>query len=100
MRSEKMDHHDDIVKRDWWIPLTVGSVVVVVLALAAALFLGQRGQEDPAAATPLVSRIGLAARAALVAWDPTPTTSRRPEPSFSRSSPPGAATCPPRPGRP
>ena len=67
MGSKNTGHHDDISNRDWWIPLTVGSVAVVVLALAAAVFLGQQGQETPAVAAPLVSRIGLAARAALVA---------------------------------
>jgi len=67
MRSKKMSHHDDIGKRDWWIPLTTGSLTVVVLALAAAVFLGQSGQEPPVTAAPLASRIGLAARAALVA---------------------------------
>ena len=66
MKSKKMGHHDDISNRDWWIPLTVGSVGVVVIALTAAVFLGQRGQEDPAVAAPLASRIGLAARAELL----------------------------------
>jgi len=52
----------------WWLPLAVASAVVVVIALAAAVILGERGEEAVSRpAAPLASRIGLAARAALVA---------------------------------
>lgn len=67
MGSTHETHRDDFTGRDWWMPLAAGSALVVVLALAAALILGQRGQEHAAATAPLASRIGLAARAALVA---------------------------------
>jgi hypothetical protein len=52
----------------WWFPVAVTSAGLVVIALVAAVFLGQRDAapvEETAA--PLTSRIGLAARAALVA---------------------------------
>lgn len=67
MGSTNEDHRDDLAGRDWWISLTAGSALVVVLALAAALILGQRGQAPAEPTAPLTSRIGLAARAALVA---------------------------------
>ena len=53
---------------NWWLPLAVASAALVVVALGAAIFLGERGAETtrPSAA-PLASRIGLAAKAALVA---------------------------------
>lgn len=60
-------HRDDLDRRDWWIPLAVASALLVVVALAAAVLLGQRGGEPAEATPPLTSRIGLAARAALVA---------------------------------
>jgi hypothetical protein len=52
---------------DWWVPVAVGSGIVVALALAAALLIGQRGDVRTESAAPLSSRIDLAARAALVA---------------------------------
>jgi hypothetical protein len=49
------------------LPLALVSAVVVVVALAAALFLGQPAEEVGEPQARLSSRIGLAARAALVA---------------------------------
>jgi len=57
----------DIAKAEWWIPLAVGSGLVVALALVAAIFLGRPAEQNPEPSAPLSSRIGLAARAALVA---------------------------------
>jgi len=57
----------DFATAEWWIPLAVGSGLVVALALAAAVFLGRPAEERPEPAAPLSSRIGLAARAALLA---------------------------------
>ncbi len=61
------DHQADPAKGGWWIPLAVGSGLVVALALMAALLLGQRGEVRQDNAAPLSSRISLAARTALVA---------------------------------
>ncbi|MEE4272382.1 MAG: hypothetical protein V2I67_11940 [Thermoanaerobaculales bacterium] len=52
----------------WWLPVAAVSAVVVVIALAAAVILGERGEEvAPRPAAPLASRVGLAAKAALIA---------------------------------
>jgi hypothetical protein len=51
----------------WWIPLSVVSGSLVALSIAAALFFGQRQEAAAPSPAPLSSRIGLAARAALVA---------------------------------
>jgi len=67
MGSTDTSHRDDLARRDWWIPLAAVSALAVAVALAAALILGQQDREPSAAAAPLTSRIGLAARAALVA---------------------------------
>jgi hypothetical protein len=57
---------DGSARPEWWIPLAVGSGLVVVLALAAAVLLGEKAEQRPEPAA-WSSRIGLAARAALVA---------------------------------
>lgn len=67
MKRTDLARDDDLAHREWWIPLAVGSGIVVVLALAAALFLGTQEGDRPTNAAPLSSRISLAARAALVA---------------------------------
>lgn len=59
--------HSELSRGEWWIPLAVGSGIVVTLALAAAIFLGYRGEDRREAPAALSSRISLAARAALVA---------------------------------
>jgi len=51
----------------WWMPLAIGSTVVVIAALAAAVFFSVPTEEAAQAPVPLRSRIGLAAKAALVA---------------------------------
>ena len=58
---------DDLANPEWWIPIALGSGLVVALALAAAVFLGQPGGDRPEPSVPLSSRISLAARAALLA---------------------------------
>ncbi len=58
---------DDPEKPEWWLPLAVGSGLVVAVALAAAVFFGQPVEEREETAAPLTSRIGLAARTALLA---------------------------------
>lgn len=58
---------DDSARAEWWIPLAVGSGLIVAFAIMAALLLGHRGEERSLSPAPLTSRIGLAARAALVA---------------------------------
>lgn len=67
MKRNGLARDHDLAHRDWWIPLAVGSGIVVVLALVAAVFLGQQGSDRQASSAPLSSRISLAARAALVA---------------------------------
>jgi len=67
MGSTGTSQRDDLAGRDWWIPVAAVSALLVVVALAAAVILGQRGREPAETAAPLTSRIGLAARAALVA---------------------------------
>ncbi len=67
MATTQRAPNSDLAKAEWWIPLAVGSGLVVALALAAAVFLGRPAQEHPEPSAPLSSRIGLAARAALVA---------------------------------
>lgn len=67
MAREEPLHRQDPERDGWWFPVAVTSAGLVVVALAAAVFLGQRGGAVPETATPLSSRIGLAARAALVA---------------------------------
>lgn len=67
MESTPRGRNGDLANADWWIPLAVGSGVVVALALVAAVFLGSPAKEHPEPVAPLSSRIGLAARAALVA---------------------------------
>lgn len=57
----------ELARGQWWIPVAVGSALVVALALMAAVLLGQRGEEPHESAAGLSSRISLAARAALVA---------------------------------
>lgn len=58
---------DNGERRGWWLPLAVGSAVVVVVALSAAVFFSVPADEATQAPVPLRSRIGLAAKAALVA---------------------------------
>lgn len=67
MASTQRAESDDPARAEWWIPLAAGSGLVVVLALVAAVFLGQPTEMAPEPTAPLSSRIGLAARAALVA---------------------------------
>lgn len=67
MASTRRARHSDLAKAEWWIPLAVGSGFVVALALVAAIFFGRPVEDGPEPTTPLSSRIGLAARAALVA---------------------------------
>ena len=67
MRRTALNDHDELSRGDWWIPLAVGSGLVVAVALVAAVLLGQRGVAPQEHAAPLSSRISLAARAALVA---------------------------------
>jgi hypothetical protein len=67
MATTQRAPNSDLAKAEWWIPLAVGSGLVVALALVAAVFLGRPAQEHPEPSAPLSSRIGLAARAALVA---------------------------------
>jgi len=67
MAPTQRARNNDLAKTEWWIPLAVGSGLVVALALAAALFLGGPAEDHPEPSAPLSSRIGLAARAALVA---------------------------------
>lgn len=57
---------DELARGGWWIPLAATSAIVVLLAVAAALILGRDGHE-PSGGAALSSRLGLAARAALVA---------------------------------
>jgi hypothetical protein len=65
-RIGDLERHDRL-GGGWWLPLAVTSAAVVGLALAAALLLGHRAEETAEPSAPLTSRIGLAARAALVA---------------------------------
>ncbi len=67
MAAPQRTPNSDLAKAEWWIPLAVGSGLVVAVALVAAVFLGRPADERPEPAAPLSSRIGLAARAALVA---------------------------------
>jgi hypothetical protein len=67
VRRTALSDHDELSRGDWWIPLAVGSGLVVAVALVAAVLLGQRGEPPQENAAPLSSRISLAARAALVA---------------------------------
>jgi len=67
MAPTQRAQNGDLDKTEWWIPLAVGSGFVVALALVAAVFLGRPVEESPEPSAPLSSRIGLAARAALVA---------------------------------
>ena len=67
MAPKQKVKHDDLAKGEWWMPRAVGSGLVVALALVAAVFLGQPGEDRPEPSVPLSSRISLAARAALVA---------------------------------
>lgn len=67
MATPQRAPNNDLTKAEWWIPLAVGSGLVVALALVAAVFLGRPAAEHPEPSAPLSSRIGLAARAALVA---------------------------------
>jgi hypothetical protein len=67
MAPTTRDQHRDVAKAEWWIPLAVGSGLVVAIALVAAVFLGRPVEDHPDTGAPLSSRIGLAARAALVA---------------------------------
>lgn len=67
MAATQRAESDRTPRAEWWIPLAVGSGLVVALALVAAVFLGQPAQEASEPTAPLSSRIGLAARAALVA---------------------------------
>ena len=67
MRRTALNDHDELSRGDWWIPLAVGSGLVVAAALVAAVLLGQGGEAPQENAAPLTSRISLAARAALVA---------------------------------
>lgn len=67
MAREEHLHRQDPGRDGWWFPVAVTSAGLVAVALAAAVFLGQRGGVEPETAAPLSSRIGLAARAALVA---------------------------------
>jgi hypothetical protein len=67
MGSTDTSHRNEPAGRVWWIPLAAVSALAVVVALVTAVILGQRDQEPSAAAAPLTSRIGLAARAAFVA---------------------------------
>ncbi|HSN57339.1 MAG TPA: hypothetical protein VLT32_21910 [Candidatus Sulfomarinibacteraceae bacterium] len=54
-------------EREWWIKLAVAAGVIVTVAILAAILLGERGAATAPTPAPLSSRIGLAARAALVA---------------------------------
>lgn len=67
MGRQKFQDDDEVRRRGWWLPLAIASAVVVVVALAAAVFFSVPAEEATQAAVPLRSRIGLAARAALVA---------------------------------
>lgn len=67
MATPQRAPNNELTKAEWWIPLAVGSGLVVALALVAAVFLGRPAAEQPEPSAPLSSRIGLAARAALVA---------------------------------
>jgi hypothetical protein len=53
--------------REWWVWLALAAAVLVAGSLTAALVLGNRELAPEPAPAPLTSRIGLAARAALVA---------------------------------
>lgn len=53
--------------REWWITLAAAAGVIVTVAILAAIVLGERGAATAPPPAPLSSRIGLAARAALVA---------------------------------
>lgn len=67
MATTERDPDRDLAGAEWWIPLAVGSGLVVTLALVAAVFLGRPAEEQREPSAALSSRIGLAARAALVA---------------------------------
>jgi len=67
MAREKLEDREDPGRDGWWFPVAVTSAGLVAVALVAAVFLGQRGGAETETASPLSSRIGLAARAALVA---------------------------------
>ncbi len=67
MAREGPLHRQDPERDGWWFPVAVTSAGLVAAALVAAVFLGQHGGIEPETAAPFASRIGLAARAALVA---------------------------------
>ena len=67
MDRRKLSDFEESRRGGWWLPLAAASAVAVVIALAAALILGERGEDAVRPAAPLSSRIGLAAKAALVA---------------------------------
>lgn len=67
MAKDAFLQDDDRAGDSWWFPVALTSASLVILALAAAVFLGQRSETNPEATAHLTSRIGLAARAALVA---------------------------------
>ncbi len=67
MNRQEFRNDGDPERRGWWFPLAMVSAVLVVVALAAAVFFSVPAEEATQAAVPLRSRIGLAARAALVA---------------------------------
>jgi hypothetical protein len=69
MEMVSSNDHDGLSQppREWWVPLAAVAAVAVAASLAAALLLGERGAPQGSAPAPLASRLGLAARAALVA---------------------------------
>jgi hypothetical protein len=67
MQRRESIRFEDTNRRGWWIPLAAVAAVVVALALAAAVFLGQPGEPVSGSVAPLSSRLGLAAKAALLA---------------------------------
>ena len=67
MEHNHLGGREERTRRAWWLPLAVASAAVIALAFAAALFLASPVEEQDQPAAPLSSRIGLAARAALVA---------------------------------
>ena len=62
-----VDNTGSGIHRNWWIPLAVGSSALVVVALVAAIVLSGRAEVPVEPSVALSSRIGLAAKAALVA---------------------------------
>jgi hypothetical protein len=67
MTSETRSDLPERDAREWWIPLVSVAAMLVIGALLAAFLLGERGAEQGRSPAPLRSRIGFAARAALVA---------------------------------